>query len=76
MTGRELIIYILQNHLEDVDVLEQGIFVGLMTDEEAAAKFDVGVSTVRLWHHLGKMKGYEIGNALYFLKNSVDPRHG
>lgn len=76
MTGRELIIYILQNHLEDVDVLEQGIFIALMTDEEVAAKFDVGVSTIKLWYHLGKLKGYEIGGSLYFLKDSVDPRNG
>ena len=47
MTGKELIIYILQNNLEDEIVIKDGIFVWLMNEEEAAAKFDVGVATVK-----------------------------
>lgn len=74
MTGKELILYILQNNLEDTVVLEDGFFVGFMTEEETAAKFEVGVATIRYWHHCGKINGLEIGDSLYFLKDVADPR--
>ena len=41
MTGRDLIIYIMQNNLEDEVVLKDGFFVGFMDENEAAAKFGV-----------------------------------
>ena len=40
MTGRDLIIYILTNNLENEQVVNQdGVFVGFMGETEAAAKF-------------------------------------
>ena len=36
MTGRELIVYILQNHLEDEPIVNDGKILGLLTVEEAA----------------------------------------
>lgn len=74
MTGRELIIYILQNKLEDEEVFQDGAFVGLMSEEQAAARFDVGVDTIRIWHMLGWLKGIEIGEEIYFPKTIADPR--
>lgn len=74
MTGRELIIYILQNNLEDKDIFENGIFIGLMTDKEAAVKFDVGVSTIWVWHSLGFIRSVLIGDSLYVFKDTADPR--
>lgn len=74
MTGRELIIYILQNNLEDKDMFENGVFIGLMTDEEAAVKFDVGVSTIRVWHTLGFIRSVLIGESLFVFRDTVDPR--
>lgn len=69
LTGRELIIFIMQNKLEDTVMLE------LMTDVEIAAKFDVGVSTVRIWYEYGYITGgLTIGDKLYFLKDTKDPR--
>ena len=69
LTGRELIIFIMQNKLEDTVMLE------LMTDVEIAAKFDVGVSTVRIWHKYGYITGgLTISDKLYFLKDTKDPR--
>ena len=69
LTGRELIIFIMQNKLEDTVMLE------LMTDVEIAAKFDVGVSTVRIWRKYGYITGgLTIGDKLYFLKDTKDPR--
>ena len=74
MTGKELILYILQNNLENTIVLENGFFIGFMTEEETAAKFNVGVATVRAWYHCKMLKGTKIGDSLYFLKDVADPR--
>lgn len=74
MTGKELIMYILENDLENEIVLKDGMFVWLMTTEEAAAKFDVGVATVKAWYMTGMFSGTKIGDHLYFLRNSKDPR--
>lgn len=74
MTGKELILYILQNNLEDEIVLQDGFFVGFMTEGEAAVKFGVGVETIRTWYRIEKLKGIQIGDSLYFLKDVADPR--
>ena len=75
MTGKELILYILQNNLENVEVFEEGFFIGFMSEEEAAVKFGVGVATIRAWNYYGKLKGTQIGDSLYFLKDIADPRN-
>ena len=70
MTGRELIVFIMQNKLEDKVMLE------LMSEAEAAAKFDVGVATIRVWYDYGYITGgLDIGGALYLLKDTPDPRN-
>lgn len=74
MTGKELILYILQNDLENEIVIKDGIFVWLMNEEEAAAKFGVGVATIKAWHIYGILRGTKIGEHLYFLRNTTDPR--
>jgi hypothetical protein len=74
MTGRELIMYILQNKLEDAPVIQNGVFIWLMTEEEAAAKFEVGVATIRAWYLYGKLDGIKFNGQLYFLRNIEDPR--
>lgn len=76
MTGKDLIIYILQNNLEDEVVLKDGFFVGFMDETEAAAKFGVGVWTIRAWYALGEIDGIASGEKLYFLKSMPDPRKG
>lgn len=76
MTGKDLILYILQNNLEDEVVLKDGFFVGFMDETEAAAKFGVGVWTIRAWHALGVIDGIASGDKLYFLKSMPDPRKG
>lgn len=49
MTGRDLIIYIMQNGLEDKPVFENGSLLGFMTDRQFAEKMSVGVATVEVW---------------------------
>lgn len=74
MTGKELIMYILQNNLENTIVLEDGFFTGFMTEEETAVKFNVGVETVRAWYVCKMAKATKIGDSLYFRKDMADPR--
>ena len=74
MTGKELILYILENDLENEDVIKDGVFIWLMDEKEAAIKFDVGVATVRAWYACGQLDGTQIGDHLYFLRNVKDPR--
>lgn len=65
MTGRDLIVYILQNNLEDTPVFEDGRFLGFITDEEAAIKYNVGIATIRLWIDMGLLKGIKICDKIY-----------
>ena len=74
MTGRELIIYILQNNLENEVLIKDGVFIWLMNEEEAAVKFNVGVATIKPWYVCGMLSGTKIGDHLYFLRNVNDPR--
>ena len=74
MTGKELIIYILQNDLENEEIFKDGVLVGFMDEHEAAINYGVGVETVKLWYKRGLLNGTEIGNRVYFPKYADDPR--
>lgn len=74
MTGKELIMYILQNNLENTVVLEDCFFTGFMTEKEAAVKFNVGVETIKAWYDCKMLSGTKIGDSLYFRKDATDPR--
>ena len=66
MTGRELIMYILENHLEDEPVFKNGTFVGYVSDVKFAEIFGVGVTTVRAWIMMGRIKdAIMIGDAMF-----------
>ena len=73
MTGRDLIIYILSNNLEDEPVYKDGKILGFMTAMEAAAKFEVGLATVQAWVGLGYLPGIKIGNEVYIPANVENP---
>lgn len=73
MTGKDLIIYILQNDLEDVSVI--GIVKKvLLTENQLAAKFDVGVDTIRVWQTLKLINGIKVGESVYYYNDTPDPR--
>ena len=74
MTGRDLIIYIMSNGLENEEVIKNGVLVGLISEDKVAVRFGVGVETVRTWTKLGRIKGIRFGDGLYFLDNVTDPR--
>lgn len=66
MIGRDLIIYILENKLEDERVFENGTFLGFITPNEAASKMGVGVATIFTWIFLGQLEHVRIGD-LYLI---------
>ena len=65
MTGRELIVYILNNHLEDRPVFEDGKFIGFITVEEAAIKMGVGVATIHAFVKQEMIPSISIGGFIY-----------
>lgn len=73
MTGKDLIIYILENNLEDEPVFKNGQFVGFMSIEKAAEKMGVGTGTIHAWLYQGKLTGVLVGNAIYIPANSKSP---
>ena len=75
VTGRDLILYILENNLENEPVIKNGAFIGFITAGEAAAKFSVGVETIKLWVKLDMLNGVKIGNEIYILANAK-PKQG
>lgn len=70
MTGRDLIIYILNNNLEDEKVYKDGKLLGFMTTIDASIKFGVGITTVKTWFDLGYLDGIKIGDTIYIPANS------
>lgn len=71
MTGRELIIYILQNNLEDELVFEDGKFIGMMTVDEVATLYNVGNATVKAWLDIGLLKGCTVKEGVYILPTEL-----
>ena len=69
MTGRELIIYILQNNLEDEEITKDGVFVGFARAEEVASEYGVGLATVKAWYELGILDGITIGDVVLVSKH-------
>lgn len=86
MTGKEIILYILNNDLENAEFIidthqllvakkpteyEQN---GYITEKEAALKFNVGKETIRAWYFTGVLPGKYIGESLYILRNAKKPQ--
>lgn len=76
MTGRDLIIYILQNNLEDESVFKSGKFIGFIPAHEAAAKLGVGVATIYVYVDQGRLDGtflraYQEPTMLYILDDPI-----
>lgn len=65
MTGRDLIIYILENGLEDEPVFKDGKLLGFNTVNEAAAECNVGPETIKAWIKLGYIQDIKIGEEIY-----------
>ena len=76
MTGRELIMYILENHLEDEPVFQNGTFVGYMSDIKFAEMLGVGLASVHAWAMLGYINdAILIGDTIYIPINRAKDLH-
>ena len=69
MTGKDLIIYILTNNLENEPVYKDGKFIGFITAGEAAIKLDVGVATIYTMVHRKQIPGIIIGDTVHIPAN-------
>lgn len=65
MTGRELILYILENHLEDEPVFKDGKFIGFVTPAEVAVQQNVGTATVHAWIHQDRLPSEAVREGIY-----------
>lgn len=67
MTGRDLILLILNNHLEDTEVFSDGNLqtLGLYTIEQAAVLLHTGIESVKARCSIDAIKHIEIGNQTY-----------
>ena len=65
MTGKDLIIYILENNLENEPVFQHGKLIGFVTAGEVAEKLGVGVATVYVWVYQKRLDGILVGGSLY-----------
>ena len=74
MTGRDLIIYILENNLEDEFVFKDGKFIGFVTVSEAAAKTNVGDATIYAWITQGWLNCVVIGGTIYIPADFKAPK--
>lgn len=65
MTGRELIVYILENNLEDREVFEDDKFVGYISFGEAAVDLDVGLATMGALVRIGDVENIQVNGKTY-----------
>lgn len=65
MTGRDLIIYIMRNNLENEPVFKDGKFIGFISVGEAAARMNVGTATICAWITQGWLDCIVIGGVVY-----------
>ena len=73
MTGRQLIIFILENNLENIEIVDAGKLKGVMTLDKAAVKWDTGVHTLKALFSMGKIPGIEIDGTIYIYEWAENP---
>ena len=73
MTGRDLILYILENGLEDEPVFKNGQFIGFVTASDVAKKNEVGVATVYAWMHQQRLESVVVNEGIYIPANYKSP---
>lgn len=67
MTGREFMLYILKNNLENEPIIKDGKLIGSLTINEVATEFNVGRATVKTWIEVGLVDGFKVGNEIFIL---------
>lgn len=73
MTGRDLIIYILENNLEDTELFIRDFMPLFITAETAAVRWNCGAATVKAMIDMGKVKGAKVGDKYFVLALESNP---
>lgn len=75
MTGRDLIVYILTNHLENVEIRNGKLMVSgndFMKDEQVASILGVGMATIKVWYENDYFEGaWREEGVIYIPKDEV-----
>ena len=71
MTGRDLIIYILENNLENEPLVQNGKPIGFITVGEAASKMNVGVATISTYIYENLIDYCVIGNKFFIFDKNI-----
>lgn len=75
MTGRDLIIYILQNGLEDEPIFkEDGTITGFLTVGQAAEKANVGTATIYAWVEQKRINYILVGCRIFIQADFEPPQ--
>ena len=73
MTGRDLILYILANNLEDEPVFEKGKFIGFVTTSDVAQQNNVGLATVHAGICQERLDSVAVTEGIYIPANYKSP---
>lgn len=65
MTGRELVLYIVSNKLEDEPVFKDDTFVGFIPVSEAAKRLNVDIPTISALITLGQLDCIVVGGLVF-----------
>lgn len=71
MDGRELIIYILKNNLEDEEVFSEEFWSRMPSPMTVAIKFKVGVSTVEAWIETRQLDAIKFNGKTFVTPDSL-----
>lgn len=72
ITGRDLIIYILENGFEDVPIFSNETFIGFYTIEQYAERSGYGVETIKAKIIMGQIEGaVSIGDTYLIAKDML-----
>ena len=72
MTGRDLIIYILENHLEDVEIFNDETKPFLVPLDKAAVVLGCGLAGVKALLSIGKTKGIRLNGKYYIFSTEIE----
>lgn len=73
LTGRDLILYILKNNLEDKPLFSEDTLPGcLISESKAATLLNTGVASIRALCKIGKLQGVKIGETIYIFHDELN----
>lgn len=72
MTGRDFILYILENGLENEPIFLDGKPNGFLTIEKAAVRLEFGVAAIKAWMDIGVIRYIEVEGEVYICPDDIE----